>query len=241
MIGDPLDVIASGPTVADYSSFKDAYAVLQKYDLVTKLHPAIELWLQKGLNGEIADTPKTGEYFFETTFNHIIGTNRFALEAAAVKAGELGFVPFIITDRLQGDANEKAKELVEYISMYRSARPACILMGGETTVIVKGNGKGGRNQQFALAALAELIKANDTEALRKPLILSAGTDGSDGPTEVTGAMVDEETINKANELGLDISSFLDDNDAYHFFSKAGGHITTGATQTNVMDIVIALV
>jgi len=131
--------------------------------------------------------------------------------------------------------------LIEYISMYRGARPACILLGGETTVTIKGNGKGGRNQQFALAALEQLVKNTNVEVIRNSLILSAGTDGSDGPTEVTGAMVDMETIDKTSELGLDISLFLDNNDSYHFFAKTGGHIITGATQTNVMDIVIVLV
>ena len=241
VIGDPLDVIASGPTVGDPTNFKDAYVILQKYDLIKKLHPAVDAWMRKGLMGEIDDTPKPGDYFFERTFNYIIGANRIALKAAALKAEELGFVPFIVTDKLSGEADEEAKELIEYISMYRGARPACILMGGETTVTIKGNGKGGRNQQFALAALEELMNNNGVEAVRNSLILSAGTDGSDGLTEVTGALVDIETINKTTELGLDISSFLDNNDSYNFFAKAGGHIITGATQTNVMDIVIALV
>jgi glycerate 2-kinase len=240
VIGDPLDVIASGPTVPDTSNFKDAYAVLNKYQLITKVHPAINAWMQKGLKGEIADTPKPGEYYFERTRNHLIGTNRIALEAALEKARALGFAPFIITDKLSGEANEEAKKFVDYISLYRSAKPACILMGGETTVTVKGKGKGGRNQQFALAALQELINHN-TDATHVPLILSAGTDGTDGPTDATGALIDAETIKKTSELGLDISPFLNNNDAYHFFAKAGGLIITGPTHTNVMDIVIALV
>ena len=241
VIGDALDVIASGPTVGDPTNFKDAYTILQKYNLVEKLHPAVDAWMRKGLQGEVCDTTKPGDYLLERTFNHIIGANRIALKAAAVKAEELGFVPFIVTDKLNGEANEEAKKLIEYISMYRGARPACILLGGETTVTIKGNGKGGRNQQFALAALEQLIKNPAVEAVQNSLILSAGTDGSDGPTEVTGAMVDVETIDKTSELGLDISSFLDNNDSYHFFAKTGGHIITGATQTNVMDIVIVLV
>jgi glycerate 2-kinase len=240
VIGDPLDVIASGPTVPDTSNFKDAYAVLNKYQLINKLHPAIDGWMQKGLKGEIADTPKPGEYYFERTRNHLIGTNRIALEAAVDKAKALGFAPFIITDKLSGEANEEAKKFVEYISLYRSAKPACILMGGETTVTVKGKGRGGRNQQFALTALQELINHN-TDTTRVPLILSAGTDGTDGPTEATGAFVDVDTISKTIELGLDISSFLNNNDAYHFFAKTGGLVITGPTHTNVMDIVIALV
>ena len=241
VIGDSFDVIASGPTVPDPSSFKDAYQVLIKYQLVNKIHHAINTWMQKGLKSEVAETPKPGEYYFEKTHNYLIGTNRIALEAAADKAKALGFAPFIITDKLSGDADEEAKKLVAYLSLYRSAKPACILMGGETTVTIKGQGKGGRNQQFALAALAELMNNPNAGNTRVPLILSAGTDGTDGPTDATGAMVDADTINKTNELGLDISSFLKNNDAYNFYAKAGGHIITGPTQTNVMDIVIALV
>ena len=241
VIGDPLDVIASGPTVADPTSFDDAYAVINKYDLFEKIHPAITKWMQKGLNEEIEDTPKPGNDVFDKTFNHLIGTNRIALAAATEKAKELGFAPFIITDRLCGEADDEAKKLVDYLMMYRSTKPACILMGGETTVTIKGKGKGGRNQQFALAALHELAKYYPLPEKRKILILSAGTDGSDGPTDATGAWVDEETIKEVEKNGLDISSFLVDNDAYNFFEKVGGLIITGPTQTNVMDVVIALV
>ncbi len=194
----------------------------------------------KGLKGEIADTPNPGEYILKEPIIILSATIRIALEAAADKRKPLGFALFIITDKINGDANEEAKKWVIYLSLYRSAKPACILMGGETTVTVKGKGKGGRNQQFALAALQELINHN-TDTNRVPLILSAGTDGTDGPTEATGALIDADTIKKTSELGLDISSFLKNNDAYNFFAKAGGHIITGPTHTNVMDIVIALV
>jgi hydroxypyruvate reductase len=241
VIGDPLDVIASGPTVADPTSFEDALAVISKYDLSAKIHPGIMAWMQKGLNEEIEDTPKPGNQVFDKTFNHLIGTNRIALAAAAEKAKELGFAPFIITDRLCGEADEEAKKLIDYLMMYRSSKPACILMGGETTVTIKGKGKGGRNQQFALAALNELVKNFPFPGKRKILILSAGTDGSDGATDATGAWINEETIKEAEKNGLDISSFLNDNDAYNFFKKVGGLIITGPTQTNVMDVVIALV
>ncbi len=241
VIGDPLDVIASGPTVADPTSFKDAYAVIKKYGLAEKTHPGISSWMQKGLNGDIEDTPKPGSYLFEKTFNHLIGTNRIALAAASVKAKELGFAPFIISDRLCGEANEEAKKLVDYLLMYRNGKPGCILMGGETTVTIKGKGKGGRNQQFALAALLQLVNNFPLMDGRKFLILSAGTDGTDGPTDATGAVIDIATINEVNKKGLDISSFLNANDAYHFFEQAGGLIITGPTQTNVMDLVIALI
>jgi glycerate 2-kinase len=239
VIGDPLDVIASGPTVADTSTFQDAYSVLEKYRLLDKINPSVNDWLQKGLNKESEETPKPGAKFFEKTFNYLIGTNLIALEAAAIKAKQLGFTPFIITDKMSGEADEEAKKMVNLLNTKSCEEPTCLLMGGETTVTIKGKGKGGRNQQFVLAAVNELMRFSETQP-RIPLVLSAGTDGSDGPTDATGAMVDEESIKKTKTLGLDVSQYLDNNDAYNFFTKVGGHIITGATQTNVMDIVIVL-
>lgn len=240
VIGDPLDIIASGPTVPDTSSFQDVFSVLGKYRLTDKIHPSIYDWLQKGLNKEIKETPKPEAKFFEKTFNYLIGTNRIALDAAAVKAKQLGFTPFILTDKMSGEVDEEAKKLVVHLKNNSYSAPACILIGGETTVTIKGKGKGGRNQQFALAALHELMKLSQDQ-FRIPLILSAGTDGSDGPTEATGALVDEETIRKTKTLDLDVARYLENNDAYNFFAQVGGHIITGATQTNVMDIVIVLI
>jgi glycerate 2-kinase len=240
VIGDPLDIIASGPTVQDTSSFQDVFSVLEKYRLHDKIHPSIYNWLQKGLNKEIEETPKSGVKFFKKTFNHLIGTNRIALDAAAVKAKQLGFTPFILTDKMSGEANQEAKKLVAHLKNNSYTSPACILIGGETTVTIKRKGKGGRNQQFALAALRELMKPSQDQ-FHTPLILSAGTDGSDGPTDATGAMVDEETIRATKTLDLDVPRYLENNDAYNFFAQVGGHIITGATQTNVMDIVIALI
>lgn len=238
VIGDPLDVIASGPTVPDPTSFYDAYQVLIKYELVKMIHPSINEWMQKGLVGEVPDTPKPGDTVFERTFNHLIGSNHIALQAAADKANALGYTPFILTGELRGDAKEQARIFVSHLSKHGYKQPACILMGGETTVVVKGKGKGGRNQEFALAALGELMK-NDTNMV--PLILSAGTDGTDGPTDATGAMVDSATIEAVKTLQLDARSYLNNNDSYNFFRQVGGHIITGATQTNVMDIVLALI
>lgn len=240
VIGDSLDIIASGPTVPDASSFQDAFSVLEKYGLHDKIHRSIYDWLQKGLNKEVEETPKPGAKFFEKTFNYLIGTNRIALEAAALKARQLGFTPFILTDKMCGEANKEAEKLVGYIKNNSYTSPACILIGGETTVTIKGKGKGGRNQQFALAALHELMMSSQDQ-FRTPLVLSAGTDGSDGPTDATGAMVDEETIRKTKVLNLDVAQYLENNDSYNFFAKVGGHIITGATQTNVMDIVIVLI
>jgi glycerate 2-kinase len=240
VIGDPLDVIASGPTIADTSTFQNAYSVLEKYGLIDKIHPSINEWMQKGLKKEIEETPKPGAKFFEKTFNYLIGTNRIALAAAADKAKQLGFTPFILTDKMSGEANEEAKKLVNYLNTKSYSQPTCLLMGGETTVTIRGKGKGGRNQQFALAALHELIKFSESD-LPIPLILSAGTDGSDGPTDATGAIVDEKIIHQTKALNLDIAHYLKNNDAYNFFAQVDGHIITGATQTNVMDIIMALV
>jgi hydroxypyruvate reductase len=197
-------------------------------------------WIQKGMKGEIADTPKPGDPIFEKSFNHLIGSNQIALNAAVEKAKELGYTTLILTNKLQGEAKEQASLFVQHvIKQNKLPKPMCILMGGETTVTIKGKGKGGRNQEFALAALEELIKYSvDNSSI--PLILSAGTDGTDGPTEATGAIVDKKTIDQAEKLGLDPLTYLQKNDSYHFFKKAGGHIITGPTQTNVMDIVIAL-
>ena len=240
VIGDPLDVIASGPTAPDPASFNDAYEVLEKYKLREKVHPVIMEWIQKGLDGSIPDTPKTGDKIFKRTFNHLIANNRIALKAAAEKARALGYAPFILTGKLKGEAREQAREFIEYLSKQYCTKPACILMGGETTVTIKGRGKGGRNQEFALAALVELTKNYSVNERPIPLILSAGTDGSDGPTDATGAMVDAETIDAVKKLSLEVTAYLNDNDSYNFFRQAGGHIITGPTQTNVMDIVIAL-
>ncbi len=241
VIGDPLHVIASGPTVPDPTTFTDAYHVLQQYNLVDKTPLTLINWIRYGLEGKIEDTPKPGNPVFAKTSNHLIGTNLVALEAAAQKARTLGYAPLIITDRLTGESRTAAKAFAESIlnDVYTKEKPACLLMGGETTVTINGKGKGGRNQEFALAALITLMDVIPFNKM--PLILSAGTDGSDGPTDATGAMVDEETIRIVKESNTDPTAFLESNDSYHFFQRVGGHIITGATQTNVMDIVMALI
>jgi hydroxypyruvate reductase len=240
VIGDPLDVIASGPTVPDTSTFTDAWNILDKYLLIKKIPVSIKNWLQSGMEGVHPDTPKQGDPLFNNVFNHLIGTNSVALQAASDKAKELGYHSSVITDRMMGEAKEKAVEFTENCLHYRGPLPACVLMGGETTVTLTGNGIGGRNQEFALAALSVLGKHPIT-AGKMPVILSAGTDGTDGPTEADGAFADEAVIIQAKKLGLDPELFLENNDSYHFFKNAGGHIITGPTQTNVMDIVIGLI
>jgi hydroxypyruvate reductase len=240
VVGDPLDSIASGPTVPDPSSFTDAWDILRKYQLIEKLPVSVIRWLQLGLNKQIDETPKPGDAIFDKSFNYLIGANRIALEAAATAARTLNYTPVIITDALKGEARDQANALVQQIKNYNGPRPACLLLGGETTVTIRGNGKGGRNQEFALAALCALQKTMFAgEPL--PVILSAGTDGTDGPTDAAGAVVDDAVMQTVTKQGLDPEVYLAQNDAWHFFHEAGGHIITGPTHTNVMDVVVALV
>jgi glycerate 2-kinase len=239
VIGDPLDVIASGPTVPDPTTFADAWRVIQKYRLEDKIPASIRRHLEAGLAGTVPDTPKAGEVFFRRTYTTIIGSNAIALTAAAAKARELAFDLVILSSRISGEAREAARQLVDTARQIAEGphhlQPVCLLMGGETTVTVRGTGKGGRNQEFALAAAIQLA------GLPQVTVLSGGTDGSDGPTDAAGAVVDHITLQRAKELLLDPVAYLQNNDAYHFFEKTGGLLITGPTLTNVMDIMLALV
>ncbi len=239
VVGDPLESIASGPTVADPATFADAWQVIEKYKLADQLPASIRQWLQKGLEGVIPETPKPGDVLFKKSHNYLIGTNRIALEAAAKKATALHYHTSILTDTLSGEAGEKAKELVQQLKNYTGPRPACLLLGGETTVTIRNNGKGGRSQEFVLAALNAWQQMNASSE-NMPVILSAGTDGTDGPTDAAGAFIDNEVAAKAQQLKLDAQQYLQQNDSYHFLQQTGGLLITGATQTNVMDIVVVL-
>lgn len=239
VIGNPLDSIASGPTVPDPSTYADAWDILRRYQLTDKLPVSIIRWLQLGLNQQIDETPKPGDSIFGKSFNYLIGTNRVALEAAAVAARSLGYTPAIITHTLEGEADDQGRELALQIKNYNGPRPACLLLGGETTVTVKNNGKGGRNQHFALAALSAIEKENLSTG-NIPVIVCAGTDGTDGPTDAAGAVVDEAVIQTAKKKRLDPDIFLAQNDSWHFFHETGGHVITGPTHTNVMDVVVIL-
>jgi glycerate 2-kinase len=241
VIGDPLDIIASGPTVADPSTFADAWHIVHKYGLTEKLPVSIIRWLQLGLTRQIADTPKPGDPLFDKSFNYLIGSNRIALEAAEMMARGMQYETVILTDVLKGEARDKAKELVAQIQQYKGKKPACLLLGGETTVTISGTGKGGRNQEFALAALVELQKLYSIDEENMPVILSAGTDGTDGPTDAAGAVADSAVIKLAAQRGLSAEDHLTQNDSYTFFHQGGGHVITGPTHTNVMDIVVVLI
>jgi glycerate 2-kinase len=228
VVGDDLDVIGSGPTVPDRSTLADARAILEKYRIANKLSP------------DAVETPKPGDKIFAKTRNVIVGSNALAVDAAALEARRLGFNTLVLSTRLEGEAREAARVYAAIAKEIRAAgrplkAPACVISGGETTVTIRGAGLGGRNQEFALAA------ALGIQGLRKVVILSAGTDGADGPTDAAGAIADGSTIARAEALGLNAAAFLHNNDSYHFFKATGDLIKTGPTGTNVADIQLILV
>ncbi len=240
VVGDPLDTIGSGPTVPDPSTFEDAWRILEKYDLLREIASSIRERLQLGREGKLEETPKSADQAFEKVHNLIIGSNLLALKAAAKEASSLGFQPLILSSAIVGETREVARFHVAVAKEVVSSgnplpRPACIISGGETTVTLKGHGLGGRNQEFALAAALEI------EALGKVVLLSGGTDGTDGPTDAAGALCDPTTVKRGRDVGLDAKSHLENNNAYPFFRKLGDLLITGPTYTNVMDVRIILV
>jgi hydroxypyruvate reductase len=240
VIGDPLDVIASGPTVPDPSTFADCLKIVERYGLTQGLpEPVLDL-LNKGAQGLIEDTPKAGDIVFEKVQNLVVGSNRAALLAAAAGARALGYKPLVLSSFIQGEAREIAPALVGIgkemiVSGNPISPPACILAGGETTVTIRGPGKGGRNQELALAAA---IALEDWPGIA---LLSAGTDGTDGPTDAAGAFTDGDTCKEALQKGINPVEYLLDNDSYNFFDQLGQLFKTGPTRTNVMDLICLLV
>jgi hydroxypyruvate reductase/glycerate 2-kinase len=196
-------------------------------------------YLQKGAEGNYPETPKPGDAIFRNTHNFIIGCNIMALNAALTKAMQFGINPVIINNTMEGDTKRTAEDIVATAIRFQKEatmkKPCCLLFGGETTLKVKGNGTGGRNQHLALYT-AYLLRDED-----KISLLSAGTDGSDGPTDAAGAVVDTDTFKTAYRKGLDIKKYLENFDSFHFFETAGGLIITGPTLTNVMDLIIVIV
>jgi len=239
VIGDPIDVIASGPTSPDLSTFEDAMIVLEKYKLSEELPISMINYLKKGILNLVPETPKVGDPIFCNARNLIIGSNRIALEAAKNKAVELGFNTFILTDKLEGDLIKAAEYVIETALRIKNdsqlKKPVCLLFGGEPTIKVTGKGLGGRNQHLALYCATKL---KGKEGIT---ILCAGTDGNDGPTDVAGAIVNSQTVSLAMSGNIDSQMYLDAYDSYHFFKQTGEHIITGSTLTNVMDIIIVIV
>lgn len=244
VIGDRLDVIASGPTAPDGSTFADAWAVIEKYGLQEKIPARAREYLLRSMARQEAETVKRGDPCLGRTYNAIVGGIGIALNAAAEKARQLGFATEIVSAELQGEARAAAYQLAqcarEKLAGMKAGERCCLLYGGETTVTVRGPGKGGRNQELALAFAMEI------EGMAGISMLSAGTDGTDGPTDAAGAIVDGRTAAVARRLGLDPAEYLERNDSYSFFhrfdeaSGAQSHLITGPTGTNVMDMQVML-
>lgn len=237
--GDDLSTIASGPTVPDPSTFRDAYVVLVKYNIWQQTTQAIRDHIQKGLEGDVTETVKPGEHFLQHSSVFILANIKTALDAARKKAKELGYHSIIINDLLTGNTEEAAISFIQSMNNYSGQLPACLLMGGETTLKVTGNGKGGRNQHFVLTALDALIKQNLLGINHHFTVLSAGTDGTDGPTDAAGAVFSSRNITP--ELKCQLLSYISRFDSYHFFHQYGGLLETGPTQTNVMDLIVGLI
>ncbi len=240
VVGDDLDVIASGPTVPDSSTFQDAEQILKGYDIWDQLAAAVRNHLAKGSSGQIEDTPKSGHAAFKQCSQVLVGNNLQALEAAGREAQRLGYQPLILTSKAQGEAREVAGFYTaiarEVLSSANPLKPpVCVLAGGETTVTLTGKGRGGRNQEFALAAALTIA------GLDNVVFLSGGTDGTDGPTDAAGAIADGSTVARALEKNLDPKDFLRRNDSYSLFQHLEDLLMTGPTRTNVMDIYMLLV
>ncbi len=240
VVGNPLDAIASGPASPDPTTFADALAVVHRYQLEDRLPASALAYLHRGALGHAPETPKPGDPLFRRVQVVVVGSNAQALAAAANRAKKSGFRTLVLTAFLEGEAREAARvfaSVVRSINALRTplAPPACLLAGGETTVTVRGRGRGGRCQEFALAAGQAIAGWSDT------VVAGFGTDGTDGPTDAAGALVDGETMARARSLGLDPARALADNDSYAVFHGLGDLLMTGPTKTNVNDIYLALV
>lgn len=236
VIGDDLSTIGSGPTVADPTTFGAAWRILERYELLATSPAAVKRHLSAGMRGGVEETPKPHDPIFARVHNYLLGSNRLALEAAASAARQRGFRAHLLPEPLAGDTTRAAGAFARQVraQLAQDQSPVCLLAGGETTVRLTGTGRGGRNQEFALVVAGQLQgEAGWT-------LLSAGTDGRDGPTDAAGAYVDGESVSRAHAKGLDPAAALHNNDTYPFFAALGDLFQPGPTGTNVMDIKIAL-
>lgn len=240
VVGDDLDVIGSGPTVPDRSSFQDTMDIFKRYEIWDRIPAPVRERVSQGVKGALPETPKPGDPAFDGCAQALVGSCLRALTAAAESAERLGFRSLILSSKVEGEAREVAKALTaigkEVLSSGHPLKPpACILTGGETTVTLQGDGRGGRNQEFVLASALAL------DGTDRVVVLAGGTDGTDGPTDAAGALADGLTIRKAKALGMDPHAFLKRSDSYHFFKPLDDLIITGPTRTNVMDVYMLLV
>ncbi|MGD8725264.1 MAG: MOFRL family protein, partial [Desulfobacterales bacterium] len=240
VVGDDLDVIASGPTVPDPSTFHDAEQILKGYGIWDQLPANVRNHIERGSAGQIEDTPKSDHMAFQRCSQVLVGTNLQALAAAGKAAKRLGYRPLILSSKIEGEAREVAKFYTAVAKEVLSSNnpmepPVCVLAGGETTVTISGEGRGGRNQEFALAAAMAI------DGVNKVVVLSGGTDGTDGPTDAAGALADGMTLKRARDENMDPKDFLRRNDSYRFFKQLDDLVITGPTRTNVMDIYMLLI
>jgi hydroxypyruvate reductase len=240
VIGDPLDVIASGPTAPDGSTFAEALGILDRFDLRRRAPAAVVARLERGARGEIPETPKADDPVFHHVTNTVIGNNLLVVDAAAARARTLGYTPHVLTRALEGEAREVAGRLVALARQVRAGRgpvapPACLIAGGETTVTVRGGGSGGRCQEWALAAAIEMDGTNGIVAL------AAGTDGTDGPTTAAGAVADGASAGRARAMGHDPAARLAANDSNPALAALGDLLVTGPTNTNLLDLYLLLI
>jgi glycerate 2-kinase len=238
VIGDSPTAIGSGPTVADPSTFRDCVDIVERYELRAALPRAVVEHLDRGVAGAVAETPKDTSGLFRNSLYRIVASNRISIDAAARSARERGCKVEVLTTQMQGHTHEAAHRFASALRQAASARsgdaPIVLLAGGETTLPVAGTGRGGRNQEFALVAALDLQGVDNVK------LLSAGTDGTDGPTDAAGAFVDGSTVERARARGLDAHDFLRRQDSYTLLHALGDLHRTGPTGTNVMDLAIGL-
>lgn len=240
VIGDDPGTIGSGPTAPDRSTFAECLGILERYGIRERIPaPALRL-LEAGAGGALEETPKPGDPAFRRVRNVVVGGNAMAVEAARARAAELGYNALVLSSFVDGETREVARVhgAIAHEILARGnpvPRPACVISGGETTVTLKGPGLGGRNQEFALAAALSI------QGLDGVVVLSGGTDGTDGPTDAAGALVDGGTVERARSRGLDARGFLDRSDSHNFFKPLGDLLETGPTLTNVMDLRVVMV
>ena len=240
VVGDELESIASGPTVPDSTTYRNAFEVLERHGLLSKVPTSVRDHISNGISGDVAETPKPGSSVFNRVHNVLVGSNKQSCGAAARVLRKKGYRTLVLSTRIQGESREAGNTLSGQASDIRESQipiapPAAIVAGGETTVTVHGTGRGGRNQELALSSALSI------QGLKGVVVASIGTDGVDGPTDAAGAVADGTTVERALKKGLEAKSFLEDNNSYPFFKELDDLIITGPTGTNVNDIMIAIV
>ncbi len=240
VVGDKLDAIASGPTVPDTTTYEDAKGVLVKYNLWNQVSASVRTLINSGLEDRSIETPKPGSRIFANVFNLLLGNNKKSCLAAASSLKKSGFNTLVLSTRVRGEAREVGKIYAGILSDIRAnnlpiSPPAAIVLGGETTVTMSGHGKGGRNQELVLSTALEI------RGIKEIVVASMGTDGIDGPTDAAGAIADDQSVQRAQKLGVNPSNSLRTHNSYHFFKKLDDLIITGPTGTNVNDITILAV